>query len=245
MIIIFFPPELILTLEFKPSEKKVLKKIEDNLKEIAKPTLTKEIYQKSIKDRLSSREMNKKYTKYTELDKKVLKDSLEKGVSKIKEKALNRAIEESLFKSFIPKKINKKQENKSNIIKVSFKDQASYSKKQKSLSSNVKCSTKNSYIGIGVAFQENSSEGMNSRLDRGFWKITEVARGYVADKYDIRKGDSLLGAYDEAGYFHQGVSFIKNNKNFLNKKMKILINRNGVGIEKLVSLEKICFSLKK
>ena len=273
-LILFWPPEFTLKINFKQEEKVALKKIEKTLKEISKPTLTKnkyqeiqEEYRKVLKNRLleakervkkarQTQDKMKDYTRYTKEDKKVLEKFLKEAQGKITKEALLRTQKEELekklggrdsFGGFIPKVAQiDKEEKTSSILKIKLiEDNGKKTKHEEEKVKQEKCNKENTYYGIGVAFQESTRSTMEDRLERGFWKITTVAPGYSADNYDIRVGDHLLGAFDHRGHFYEGANFIKDNKRFIGKKMRILLNRNGRALEKEIPINKVCFSLKK
>lgn len=217
-------------------------------KELDNPYKSGEVIQ-ALKEYQESQGKLEGYSKYREEDKKILRESLEDEVNQIKAEADKRTFGTSSFSKFIDKGNDKKfdkatdqtQSSSNASMKVSLISYEEFQEKKLQIkSTEEECIDQFSYIGIGVAFGagDNSIEDL---MDNGFWKVTAIANGYGADKADIRVGDIILGAFDLDGKFTEGISFIRDNMRFKDKKMKILLNRNGKPLSKNVILSKICY----
>jgi hypothetical protein len=253
------------TFQYTKEETKAIAKIETVIKKVKKDIVVpkellentftaKKIYnqqkisQKNAKDIIGSlkkyknlqNELNK-FSKYSKEDKDVLKKVLDKKLSKIKKLAKERHDDEITkgFKGFIA---NSKKKSKSTRMKIFLSKDKISKEDKKNLDELSKCNPANIYFGIGVAFfpADNSIE---EKLSNGYWRITNIAEGYSADKSGVIMNDTILGAFDNDNNFYEGISFIKNNMNFKNKDMKILINRNGQAIEKTIPVKKVCYSI--
>lgn len=212
-------------------------KKEVSKKELATEEKTPRVIPRDIKDEMEALANVEKFIQespnYSEFTKKAVEEFIEKQRNVLNKKVQQYNEVAKGFKSFIPKLVGSRSPNP---LKVNLKKEIEpESEGLITQGANIKCSDKDSFIGLGLLLN------VSPKNPKDFYNVYEVAEGYVAHRNNIKPNQVFVGIINKTGQFFPGNSYVSSKKGSIGELVRVLIRDNNTIIEKTMTLEKICY----